>query len=113
MKRRSLILELKETIIVTDESEIMTGVFDGKSFCITGSLSRPRKEIIFSIKSVGGKVVNSISKNLDYLVVGESAGSKLEKAKTLDITILSEKDLYNLISSNQEKSNQQMSLSDY
>tara|TARA_Y100001970_G_scaffold293768_1_gene442999 strand:- start:13958 stop:16003 length:2046 start_codon:yes stop_codon:yes gene_type:complete len=113
LKRRSLILELKETIIVTDESEIMTGVFDGKSFCITGSLSRPRKEIIFSIKSVGGKVVNSISKNLDYLVVGESAGSKLEKAKTLDITILSEKDLYNLISSNQEKSNQQMSLSDY
>ena len=92
-KRKSLIMELTELITVVDEAESSSGIFDGKSFCITGTLSRSRKEIALAIKSLGGKVVSSVSGNLDYLVAGESAGSKLEKAKNLEVHILDENDL--------------------
>ncbi len=69
----------------------------GKTLCITGTLSRPRKEIALSIKSEGGKVVSSVSANLDYLVAGESAGSKLEKARALKVKVLDESELNELI----------------
>ena len=54
------------------------------------------------IKNNGGKVVKAVSKSLNYLVVGESAGSKLEKAETLNdkgatINIISEADLLNFL----------------
>ena len=97
IKRRSLIDELKEIISVTDEGKKSGGILDGLSFCITGSLSRPRKEIAEEIKNVGGKVVSTVSGNLDYLVAGESAGSKLEKAENLGVKILSEQDLLKLV----------------
>ena len=45
IKRRELIEELAQIITVTDEAELASGVLDGQTFCITGSLSRPRKEI--------------------------------------------------------------------
>ena len=96
-KRRTLIDELRDIITVTDEGEKSGGLLEGLSFCITGSLSRPRKEIAEEIKNVGGKVVSSVSGNLDYLVAGESAGSKLDKAQNLGVKILSEKDLLNLV----------------
>ena len=97
IKRRSLIDELKEIISVTNEGKKSGGILDGLSFCITGSLSRPRKEIAEEIKNVGGKVVSTVSGNLDYLVAGESAGSKLEKAENLGVKILSEQDLLKLV----------------
>tara|TARA_S200000501_G_scaffold143761_2_gene135697 strand:+ start:20832 stop:22871 length:2040 start_codon:yes stop_codon:yes gene_type:complete len=97
IKRRILIDELREIITVTDEGEKLGGLLEGLSFCITGSLSRSRKEIAEDIKNVGGKVVSSVSGNLDYLVAGESAGSKLEKAQNLGVKILSEKDLLILV----------------
>ena len=97
IKRRILIDELREIITVTDEGEKSGGLLEGLSFCITGSLSRSRKEIAEDIKNVGGKVVSSVSGNLDYLVAGESAGSKLEKAQNLGVKILSEKDLLILV----------------
>ena len=97
-KRRSLIDDLSEIITITDEAESATGVFDGKSFCITGSLSRPRKEIALAIKNSGGKVVGSVSGNLDVLVAGERAGSKLAKAESLNVEVWSEEKLFNKIS---------------
>lgn len=97
-KRRSLIDDLSEIITITDEAESATGVFDGKSFCITGSLSRPRKEIALAIKNSGGKVVGSVSGNLDILVAGEKAGSKLAKAESLNVEVWSEEKLFNKIS---------------
>ena len=97
-KRADLIRELSEIIKVTDEAESASGVFDGKSFCITGSLSRPRKEIALAIKNAGGKVVGSVSGNLDVLVAGEKAGSKLAKAENLGVSVWSEDDLYSKIS---------------
>jgi len=111
-KRRSLIDELQEIIIVTDEEEKSKGLLNGLSFCITGSLSRPRKEIAEDIKNAGGKVVSSVSGNLDYLLAGESAGSKLEKAQNLGVTILDENTLQILMNgenkSSVESNNQQI-----
>ena len=78
-------------------------LFEGKTFCITGSLSKPRKEITLAIKNVGGKVVSSVSSKLNYLVAGESAGSKLKKAIDLDVIILNEIELFDLISGNQDE----------
>jgi len=83
---------------ISEEVETsISGKLIGKTFCITGTLSRPRKEIVLSIKSEGGKVQTSISGNLDYLLAGESAGSKLDKANRLGVQIISEEQLSSLI----------------
>ena len=96
--RISTINELKKYLEISEEKETLdSGKLLGKTFCITGTLSRPRKEIALSIKSEGGKVQSSISGNLDYLLAGESAGSKLEKAQRLGVKIISEKELSSLI----------------
>ncbi len=101
--RRKLIDELSEIIDVIDQEQSEGGIFDGMSFCITGSLSRPRKEIALSIKNSGGKVLGSVSGNLDILIAGDKAGSKLSKAESLGITVWSEDILFSKIS-NTEKS---------
>ena len=98
LKRIDLIIELSQIITVTDEAESASGVFDGQSFCITGSLSRPRKEIALAIKNAGGKVVGSVSGSLNVLVAGEKAGSKLAKAQSLGVEVWSENDLFTKIS---------------
>ncbi len=67
-----------------------SGPLAGKTFVITGSLSRPREEIAGQIRALGGKVTGSVSKSTDYLLAGEEAGSKLEKAEALGIPVLNE-----------------------
>jgi len=70
----------------------------GKSFVITGVLQKyPRKEAEAVIKGLGGRVLSSISKKTDYLVVGESPGSKADKARELNVRILDEEAFGNLI----------------
>ncbi len=70
------------------------GVFAGKQFVVTGTLEKySREEIKSFIQEQGGKVMETVSRKTDYLVAGENPGSKLEKAKTLGIPILSERDL--------------------
>lgn len=69
------------------------GIFDGLTFLITGTLSRPRPDIEEFIKSNGGKIASGVSKNLSYLVAGEKAGSKLAKAEKLGINIIGEDEL--------------------
>ena len=97
-KRKETILDLYSQIeIVEDESISVQGILDGQTFCMTGTLTRPRKEIALSIKSEGGKVVSSVSGSLDYLVSGEAAGSKKEKAVKLGVKILTESDLDDLL----------------
>jgi DNA ligase (NAD+) len=71
----------------------------GKTFVITGTLSRPRPEIEEELKSLGGKVSESVSKNTDYVVAGTEPGSKLEKANKLGVKVLNEKELEKLIKS--------------
>lgn len=71
--------------------------FAGKIFVITGSLSAPRDQIAARIREFGGRVSDSISKNTDYLVAGEGGGSKLEKAISLGVSVISESALEALL----------------
>ena len=72
--------------------------FANKSFVLTGALSTmTREEAKQRIESRGGKVVSSISKKTDFVVVGTDAGSKLEKAKTLGIHLLDEQKFLNML----------------
>lgn len=67
--------------------------FYGKSFVLTGTLVKySRDEASSLIKERGGKIIGSVSKNTDYLVVGDEPGSKLDKAKALGVAILNESD---------------------
>jgi len=65
--------------------------FEGKTFVLTGSLEKyTRNEASELIEKYGGKVSGSVSKKTDYVLAGEDAGSKLTKAQSLGITILTE-----------------------
>jgi DNA ligase (NAD+) len=69
----------------------------GVTFVITGTLPKPREEVKEMIEKAGGKVSSSISKNTDYLIVGEEPGSKLAKANTLGVKTLSYEELLKML----------------
>jgi DNA ligase (NAD+) len=69
----------------------------GKTFVITGTLSMKRDELKDRLQSLGAKVAGSVSKNTDYVIVGEDPGSKADKARQLDIAILDEKGIMELL----------------
>ena len=69
-------------------------MLQGKTLVLTGTLpSLSRSEAKALIEAAGGKVSGSVSKKTDYLVAGDAAGSKLTKAESLGVTVLSEDDL--------------------
>jgi len=73
------------------EVQKMTGRLDGKVFVLTGSMEgMTRQQAKEMIAAAGGKVSGSVSRNTDYVVAGESAGSKLAKARELGIPIIDE-----------------------
>lgn len=72
--------------------------FEGKTFVLTGSLELfTRKEAEDIIEKLGGKTSSSVSKKTDYVLAGEEAGSKLTKAQSLGINIISETDFKEMI----------------
>ena len=73
-----------------EQKEQVSNTLNGKTFVITGTLSKPRKYFEDLIVSNGGKVGSGVSKNTDYVLAGENAGSKLEKAEKLKIEIIDE-----------------------
>ena len=80
------------------EEESLDNRFEGKTFVLTGSLSEfTRKEAEEIIEKYGGKTSSSVSKKTTYLLAGEEAGSKLTKAQSLGITIISEQEFKNLL----------------
>ncbi len=98
---RELIESLKNAGVNTVSlagNEPKGSALDNLTFVITGTLpSMGRKQAQELIESNGGKVTGSVSKKTDYLLAGEEAGSKLEKAQALGIKIISEEDLHNLL----------------
>lgn len=76
-----------------------TGLLQGKSFVLTGTLpSLTRDQAKQLIKQNGGKIHSSVTKDTTYLVAGESAGSKLKKAKELNVQVINEEQFRKLIS---------------
>jgi len=71
--------------------------FAGKTFVLTGTLSLPRDQVKKTIEAAGGRVAGSVSKKTDYVIAGSDAGSKLDKANELGVTVIGEKDLANLL----------------
>jgi len=69
----------------------------GKTFVLTGTLTRPRDQVKKVIEDAGGRVSGSVSKKTDYVVAGTDAGSKLDKAKELGVSVIGEKDLDKLL----------------
>ena len=72
--------------------------FEGKVFVLTGALEKySRKDAEEIIEKFGGKTSSSVSKKTDYVLAGEDSGSKLVKAQTLGVTVISEQDFDNMI----------------
>ncbi|MBW2527748.1 MAG: NAD-dependent DNA ligase LigA [Deltaproteobacteria bacterium] len=76
------------------------GALEGQTFCITGKLSRPRKELAALIEQHGGRVLSSVTADLDYLVIADpsSTSSKAVKARKLGTALLDEARLMDLLS---------------
>lgn len=80
------------------EKKSTTGALQGKSFVLTGTLSQMgRSEAAKILESLGGSVKGTISKQIDYVIVGDKPGSKAEKAESLGITLLTEAEFLALI----------------
>lgn len=79
------------------QTERASETFAGTTWVITGTLSEPRETIAELIRSHGGKVSGSVSGKTTYLLAGEEAGSKLDKARKLNIRILSEAEFREMI----------------
>jgi DNA ligase (NAD+) len=93
---RSLGLKMTEDVVAKPQAG--SNPIAGKTFVITGTLAHySREEIEALIKMQGGKPTASVSKKTDYVVAGEKAGSKLDKAKQLGVAVLSEKEFDRLI----------------
>ncbi len=67
------------------------------TFVVTGALSRPRREIQARLEALGAKVVGSVSSRTTHLLAGQEAGSKLEKARTLGVEVMTEDGLEELL----------------
>lgn len=90
----SLNLLLSKGIVFEESEEKEEGKLTGKKLVITGTLvSYKRKDLEELLTSKGASVSSSVSKNTDYLILGENPGSKYEKAKSLGVEIIEEKDL--------------------
>lgn len=94
--KEDLLNGLMKRIAVKKEAPRGTSLA-GLSFCITGTLSRGRSEIQADIIKAGGDIKGSVSAKLNYLVAGDEAGSKLDKAAALGVKVISEEELYGMI----------------
>jgi DNA ligase (NAD+) len=93
LRERGLRFELSE-----EERRAEGGPLEGKTFVLTGTLENlTREEATAMIRRAGGKVTGSVSKNTDYVVAGDSPGSKLAKAEELGTPVLDESGLRELL----------------
>jgi DNA ligase (NAD+) len=71
--------------------------FKGKTVVVTGTMSQSRDEIKAYLESLGAKVSSSVSKKTDFVIYGEDAGSKLDKANELGVVAISEKEMREMV----------------
>jgi DNA ligase (NAD+) len=87
---------LKYIKIVSDQPK--DNKFKGLSFVFTGSIKMDRNEAQSIVRNLGGEVSNSVSKKTSFVIAGENAGSKLDKANELGIKVISEDDFIKMYS---------------
>lgn len=101
-RHREIVEKLRRAGVKLAEEAPVAGVgpqpLAGKTFVITGTLSRPREEMVALIERYGGRVTDSVSRKTDYLIVGEApGGTKYRRAQELGVPMISEEQLMEMI----------------
>jgi DNA ligase (NAD+) len=97
-ENRKLVKNLLKQVTIESVKENAGKMFEGRSFVFTGSLpTLEREEAQALVRQNGGDVSGSVSKKTSYVVAGEEAGSKLDKARELGVKIISEKEFLKLV----------------
>ena len=93
------IIKLKEIINPKNPEKKSTkeNPFLNKTIVLTGTMSKPRNEIKKMLENLGAKVTSSVSKKTDFVIYGEDAGSKYDKAISLGVKTLTEKEMEELL----------------
>jgi len=96
---KNIVLKLFEIIepTITQKIEAQDNIFKNKIVVITGTMNKSRNEIKELLENLGAKISSSVSKKSDFVIFGEDAGSKYDKALELNIKLLSEDEMYELI----------------
>jgi DNA ligase (NAD+) len=101
LSKKALVKEVRELsklgIEIEGPQRKTTGPLSGKSFLITGTLPVKRDDAKDFIEQNGGKILGSVSSKLNFLVVGDDPGSKLEKAQSLGVKVISWDDLQGMV----------------
>ena len=79
------------------QTEIKESPFTGKTVVLTGTMSRPRSEIKKELESLGAKVSSSVSKKTDFVIYGDDAGSKYDKAVQLGVKTITENEMKDML----------------
>lgn len=100
---QNLINKLNELGVIPQkvENKQISDKFKNMTFVITGTLSKPRNTFEVLIKSMGGKISSSVSKKTSYVLCGETPGSKFDKAVSLGVIILNEKQFTEMVENNE------------
>jgi DNA ligase (NAD+) len=99
-RNRKLIRRLREAGVTVEEEPTPSDIrpLTGKTFVFTGTLKNlTRSQAEALVKAAGGRVSSNVSRKTDYVVAGEESGSKLEKARTLGVKVLSEEEFGKLV----------------
>lgn len=111
-KKTLMVSQLIDLFEFFDEDN-SSSILGGKSFCITGTLSIKREELCSIITKNGGIVKSGISKDLNFLIVGDDAGSKKTKAESIGVQCIDEKYFFGLIGTNTESDKTEEGESEY
>lgn len=96
---KEVVLKLFEIInpLVEEKKEIEENNFKGKTIVLTGTMSVSRGDIKKMLEDMGAKIASSVSKKTDFVIYGEDAGSKYDKAIELNVPVLTENEMNNMI----------------
>lgn len=92
------LINIIEPIIKEEDNRVNNNFFQNKVIVLTGAMSKSRNIIKKELEKLGAKVTSSISSKTDYLIYGDNAGSKYDKAVKLEINLLTENDMIKLLS---------------